>query len=797
MNKFRLLVGTGAFLMTTPIFSGNLIINEIMQSNIDCIMDDLNDFPDSWIELANITDQTINLGNYAIGDSKKPKKSYHLPSIDIPAGGKIIVYCDKVGEGLHTNFRLESAKDCEAYLFLNDEIVDQLPEGMKKQPAPNIAFGRITDGAEKWGYMAVPTPGEENCGRLLSKILSNPEFSVPGHIGIDPFSLSISVPDDAPEGTQIHYTLDGKEPTAESDVWTEDMYISRSTVVRAVLVCDGYMSPRSTTHSYIFDPNDTKLQFVSIVTDPDYFYDDQIGIYVIGKDEDNPNYNYDWRRPINIEFFTAKDTEAVINQLGETKVKGGETRIKQLKSLALYANKRFGEKRFNYEFFPDYSPGISDFKSVELRNMGNDYNYAMMRDVVIQESFGMNVDLDWQPHQGMIVYINGEYIGFMNLRPRSNEDYIYAYYEGLEDVDVIERWSEVEQGTIDNFNDFKNFYMLKEHSLDEWRDRIDVEEFLNLFIMNIFYDNKDWPNNNIVQWRPLEEGGKWRWIGKDTDLGLGWLAGNLGAAYPTLKWVLNQYEDNTFTFGNNERGTICFKNFLENEEGRQLFIDRSATYLGDFLRADRILAIVDREAEEIRPEVQRLKALETSWRRPFDDEMTLMRAWIKDRVPYFYQELADVFELGTPTALTINANHNDLVDIEVNGFKLSEPYFNGKWFANSVVNISSSDEGLKGWLVEYDIDGTTSTIEFPQAGFNFEIPECEAVRISPIIQSSYIENISEVSESKFNLNNAFSAYGLDSVNLGEYENFHAFKSTACPGVYILYQNGSHFKIVIR
>ena len=25
-----------------------LIINELMQSNIDCIMDDINEFPDSW-----------------------------------------------------------------------------------------------------------------------------------------------------------------------------------------------------------------------------------------------------------------------------------------------------------------------------------------------------------------------------------------------------------------------------------------------------------------------------------------------------------------------------------------------------------------------------------------------------------------------------------------------------------------------------------------------------------------------------------------------------------------------------
>ena len=29
----------------------NLVINELMQSNVDEIMDDLNEFPDSWVEV--------------------------------------------------------------------------------------------------------------------------------------------------------------------------------------------------------------------------------------------------------------------------------------------------------------------------------------------------------------------------------------------------------------------------------------------------------------------------------------------------------------------------------------------------------------------------------------------------------------------------------------------------------------------------------------------------------------------------------------------------------------------------
>ena len=38
-----------------------LQINELMQSNVETIMDDIHEFPDSWVELYNPSDQTVNL----------------------------------------------------------------------------------------------------------------------------------------------------------------------------------------------------------------------------------------------------------------------------------------------------------------------------------------------------------------------------------------------------------------------------------------------------------------------------------------------------------------------------------------------------------------------------------------------------------------------------------------------------------------------------------------------------------------------------------------------------------------
>ena len=128
-----------------------LVINEFMQSNIDCIMDDLNDFPDSWVELYNAGDSPLQLVNYKLGTKEDGSDAWQLGNVKIGAKEYVLVYCDKVGKDMHTNFRLESGKGCEIYLFEGSTIIDKVKD-LKKQPAPNIAYGRKTDGADEWGY---------------------------------------------------------------------------------------------------------------------------------------------------------------------------------------------------------------------------------------------------------------------------------------------------------------------------------------------------------------------------------------------------------------------------------------------------------------------------------------------------------------------------------------------------------------------------------------------------------------------------------------------------------------------
>ena len=772
--------------------SADLIINEIMQSNIDCIMDDLNEFPDSWVELYNPGPDDVSLAEYKIGTKDKAKKAYQLPSGHVPAGKYILVYCDKAEQGLHTDFRLESGKDGTVYLFKNDEIVDKL-EGLKKQPAPNIAYGRETDNADKWGYQAIPTPGKQNCGTLCKDILGDPIFSHSGKISSETFDLSLSLPEDSPEGSIIRYTLDGKEPTESSPLYSTPIKITGTKVVRAKLFCDGYLSPRSTTHSYISHPRALTLPVVSMVTNRDYFYDNKLGIYVQGNYTHNtPNYEYDWRRPVNIEYFEGEKMESAFNQLCETRVKGGATRGNALKSLAVYANKRFGEKRFNYEFFPTQTPGIDEFKSFEMRNCGNDFDYMYMRDAIIQQSMGMNCDLDWQPSQPVIFYLNGEYKGILNIRPRSNEDYVYSYYDGLEDLDMLENWWELKEGSFDNFNAFQNFYNETGHSYAEFDALMDISEFCNLMIMGIYFDNKDFPGNNIVMWRPQAEDGRWRWIAKDTDFGMGLYGERYN--YPTLNWITTQgYDNNKNDWANKWEHSRLFRRLLDTQEFKDMFIDRCAIYMGDFLRPEVIISRINKRYDEIKTEYKFHRDQINPWWPVHSQEVENGKSWTGNRWNFFYRHLSDFFKLNNPVALTIAKDSQSDRTLIVNGIPLSASEFDGKFFPGRKLTVESiaDSDGLyvNGWEVKVTSGGQTSTSTYQTEILTLEMPEGTEVAINPILSTEPLA-VGEL-QAEFDPNAPCEIYDTAGRHLC------TSPSTLSKGIYILRQGNATKKVCIK
>lgn len=743
MNKKLLIV---CLLLLSVAVRGQLVINELMQSNIDCIMDDLNEFPDSWVELYNTMDQAVSLSDYAIGVKVSAKKAYALPKQSVPANGYVIIYCDKEEQGLHTDFRLESGKDGCVYLFKNGEPVDSLV-AMKKQPAPNIAYGRKTDGAADWGYQAVPTPGQTNCGTVYKKCLENPVITPSGQVlaSQKDLQITISLPEGAPENTVIRYTLDGSEPQANSLVYAEPLNIDETTILRAKLFADGYLSPRSATESYIYLNREMTLPVVSMVTDEAFVSDSKIGILVDGDyDPSKANYTYKWRRPCNFELFTEPQTESQLNQLGETRTHGGGSLNYPQKSLDIYANKRFGEKRLDYEFFPDQKPGLTDFKSLTLRNGGNDFQYLHMRDALMQRTMAAHRDIDWQAYQPVIMFINGRYYGILNIREKSNEDYLYTNYNGIEDIDMIENWIELKEGTWDEWNKFKQFYSEKGHTYDEYSQWINCDDVLDIYIMNLFFNNQDFPSNNIIFWRPqnIDDGlpMRWRIIAKDTDFGLGLY--NKVADYNTFAWLYDENYDPSQTLGNKSQYTLMFRNLMEDSLFRTRFIDYSAIYIGDFLNEPSMKPLWDSMVNEISYEYpyhfELYKENPKCWLMDFDKSLQEAQQWLRDRVNPYYKYMGEFYQVGTPIPMTISVDSSSLnvqgLQLTFNQITLSKPNWNGQFYANRPIQIAASnqDEALQDvkWTITYTQDNTEYHQTVEGSTCQWEIPNnCSSVRI--------------------------------------------------------------------
>lgn len=737
--------------------TGKLVINELMQSNIDCIMDDLHEFPDSWVELYNNSDEAIDLKDYQIGTQKD--SAWPLPSQTIEAKGFITVYCDKEENKLHTDFRLESGKGCVVYLFKGNEAVDSLPEALKKMPAPNIAYGRKTDGSSEWGYQLTPTPGAANCGEICDEkhILGEPIFSEYGRVMTTSkdFSLTLSLPKDAPEGTQIYYTTDGREPTKSSKLYTEAISINDSYSIRAKLFCDGWLSPRSTVQSYIFLDRDMTIPVISITTNDDYLNGKE-GIFRVNSKANQVN----WRRPINFELFDEPDKASVLNQICETRIMGGQSRDWARKSMAIYSNKRFGAKRLEYEFFPDQRPGVTNFKSIMLRNAGNDIDGLYMRDAIMQRSMAEHADLDWQAWRPAVVYINGEYHCMLNIRERSNDDNIFTNYNELEDIDMIEiaqennkMVGEVKAGTSENYDKFVKFYSERGHTLAEYAEWIDWKEYINLMAMNLYFNNQDFPGNNIVMWRPRTEDGKWRWISKDTDFGLGLYGKEV--EFNTIKWLydFNHTYDRDRKWANTKEATMLFRNLMEDPDFNREFIDRSLVYMGDFLNEKGVRAIWDPMYELVKDELlihrdELNPPNPWSWwgggnnEKNIENEVNNVRNWLSKRTDYYRKCLCDYYNAGTLASMTVNKDMEDAAEghILFNGVELSNGTFDGKFIVGRKITLEpgeASTLNVTGW--EVTADGTSNN--YQGARLEFEMPQCNKLAIKALFDTTGISII--------------------------------------------------------
>lgn len=411
------------------------------------------------------------------------------------------------------------------------------------------------------------------------------------------------------ENDSIFFTTNGKLPDIHSNLFTGPIKLDSTTVIRAVVLSNGILQTHTLcTHSY-FVNEEVHLPIISLVTDPDHLFSNETGIYVTGTngipgmcDKLPRNLNQDWERPVNIELIESDGTVA-INQMAGAKIFGGCSRTRRpIKSFALFARAQYGKGSFNYRLFPDKP--IDKSESLLLRPSADDQAQTMFRDALAQYSLIEHMDVDYQAYRPVVVFINGQYWGIHNIREKINEHYIESNFDVDEsNVIILDKDGKLVQG--ENNSHYKSMIAFAEknnlaikENYEYIKTQMDIDQYIDYQIANIYLAERDWPGNNIKFWRA--DGSmydRWRWLQYDRDQTF------KNATYNAME-VATEPNCNC-SWPNPPWSTLLFRCLLENETFRDQFIQLFAYHMATTFEPKRLNNMIDQFSKGIEAEIPR------------------------------------------------------------------------------------------------------------------------------------------------------------------------------------------------
>lgn len=415
----------------------------------------------------------------------------------------------------------------------------------------------------------------------------------------------------------IRYTTNGNRPTAQSPLYegpltlNEQLY-SKSKIY-TIIDCpeSSFYLPDSVQHcivirAAVFDENDScistvktnsyfiralgcdthGLPVVSLCADSLDLFDYNRGIFVPGVHFQwwSPLYsgNYfqrgpEWERLCNVEYYEADNSG--INQQAGLRTHGGSTRRIQQKNLKILAREEYGKKRFKHRFFHEIP--IESFKHLTLKPFCCSNGVSTGIQDALTQKIARNLHIDVLATRLSVLYINGEYWGIYGLQEAPDQRYLEDHYDiEPEEINIIKNWKVLDSG--DSTNWMNLYQWVQETNLSSaenyamMEDYINVDNFIDYWIFELYSSNRDWPVQNIRCWQ--RGSGKWQWIFYDGD------------ACFSQDWDVfaNAVDTSQSVHPSNAESTLFFRKLIENPEFQNRFSARFNTLMSNVLYYENI-----------------------------------------------------------------------------------------------------------------------------------------------------------------------------------------------------------------
>jgi hypothetical protein len=528
---------------------GDLVITEFLASNVatNGLLDEDRDNSD-WIEIYNRGSNAVNLAGWSLSDDPEVPGFWVFGSRVLNPGQYMIVFASgkdrrnpATTNRFHTNFQLGTGGE-HLGLYSSDSPRELVSGFEYPEQRNDHSYGY--DPAGNVRYFKTLTPGAANGSSLISGVVEDVHFSAERGHYTTAFDLHLSTP--TPQ-TTIKVTFDGSEPTdTRGFIYTNAIPITGNRVVRAAAFRPNMLPSRAVTHTYLFNQSAAirSLPIISLVTATNNLIGPTgiIGMYA-GKPCDqlpaagqyhNPSlHGIAWERPVSAELLRLDGQPGFQIDCG-IRVQGSDyqrprTCATSKFSYRLYFRSDYGEGRLDYPFFTNTT--VANFDQLVLRAGFNDPSNPFIRDEMIRR---LSHEMGQAASHGNFVnlFVNGEYKGYYNPTERVHEEMLQAYHGGSSEWDVMSprfATSSSGLGVVDgdrqNFNAFVNYVntqpVTQQAIYQQVTQRLDVVNFVDYCLLNVYGGTGDWPDNNWRAGRERSTNGIWRFYVWDGEWAFG------------------------------------------------------------------------------------------------------------------------------------------------------------------------------------------------------------------------------------------------------------------------------------